>query len=230
MPAARGRSTVVRWLELIYWLGLSVCACYATGIAIDECPDLGWWMRGEQALLWGLLGYRAYAMQLRDRWAVRRYTALTVALTLCAVFALIGWPAIGLALWSECIGAHEIALWLILLAGGSLLGALGAMMGLMCGVSQEFDLLPRRPLLSLENFAALPQVEFQEDEWAALEVPSIERPILNEPTCIVCLEAYAAGERIKFLRCGHHYHSECLQGWLCLRVNCPTCRAAVAQI
>jgi hypothetical protein len=46
--------------------------------------------------------------------------------------------------------------------------------------------------------------------------------------CAVCLEAFEAGDRCRRLpRCGHSFHSRCVDPWLEKSRFCPVCRADV---
>jgi hypothetical protein len=39
-------------------------------------------------------------------------------------------------------------------------------------------------------------------------------PAVNADPCSVCYTPYEAGDRRSMLRCGHAYHTECIQPWL----------------
>eukprot|EP01065_Artemidia_motanka_P037801 TRINITY_DN466_c0_g2_i1.p1 TRINITY_DN466_c0_g2~~TRINITY_DN466_c0_g2_i1.p1 ORF type:complete len:211 (+),score=58.73 TRINITY_DN466_c0_g2_i1:95-727(+) len=52
--------------------------------------------------------------------------------------------------------------------------------------------------------------------------------------CALCLADFVEGERLRVLRCGHHFHSACVDDWLhnwgstcplCCRSVCPTLRS-----
>lgn len=45
--------------------------------------------------------------------------------------------------------------------------------------------------------------------------------------CAVCLQAYEEGTEIRILSCNHHYHSECIDQWICLTPSCPLCKRPV---
>ena len=48
--------------------------------------------------------------------------------------------------------------------------------------------------------------------------------------CGVCLEAFAEGDRLRRLPCGHAYHCACVDtAWFATHNTCPTCRAVVAN-
>jgi hypothetical protein len=45
--------------------------------------------------------------------------------------------------------------------------------------------------------------------------------------CAICLEAVAAGDRVRRLPCAHAYHARCVDRWLASNARCPTCNASV---
>ncbi|KAI8470371.1 MAG: hypothetical protein J3K34DRAFT_368518, partial [Monoraphidium minutum] len=42
--------------------------------------------------------------------------------------------------------------------------------------------------------------------------------------CTICLDAYADGELVKQLPCGHSYHAACIDEWLRKSAVCPLCK------
>ncbi|KAI1312619.1 E3 ubiquitin-protein ligase znrf3 [Mortierella claussenii] len=55
------------------------------------------------------------------------------------------------------------------------------------------------------------------------EVVLIE--IEREETCSICLSEYVLDDRIRLLPCGHEYHTECVDVWLCRKsTHCPLCK------
>ena len=41
--------------------------------------------------------------------------------------------------------------------------------------------------------------------------------------CLICMENFSAGNRIKKLQCGHEYDAECIDKWLSAEKRCPVC-------
>ena len=41
--------------------------------------------------------------------------------------------------------------------------------------------------------------------------------------CLICMENFAVGKRIKSLKCGHEYCAPCLDTWLEKEKRCPVC-------
>eukprot|EP00931_Biecheleriopsis_adriatica_P043200 TRINITY_DN24708_c0_g1_i1.p1 TRINITY_DN24708_c0_g1~~TRINITY_DN24708_c0_g1_i1.p1 ORF type:complete len:393 (-),score=48.19 TRINITY_DN24708_c0_g1_i1:126-1274(-) len=46
-------------------------------------------------------------------------------------------------------------------------------------------------------------------------------------SCVVCLEDYAPGQTLRFLRCCHRYHKTCIDTWLSSNRYCPECKIDV---
>jgi hypothetical protein len=63
--------------------------------------------------------------------------------------------------------------------------------------------------LSTQEIQALPTVLFDKAE---------------AQNCAICLEAFAQGEVLNRLCCGHCFHVACLSGWMQRATNCPLCR------
>ncbi|PRP89251.1 dynein heavy chain 1, axonemal [Planoprotostelium fungivorum] len=51
----------------------------------------------------------------------------------------------------------------------------------------------------------------------------------EDASCAICLGDYEAGEEIRFLRCKHHFHSECVMKWLQQNKVCPFCKKPIDE-
>ncbi len=49
----------------------------------------------------------------------------------------------------------------------------------------------------------------------------------DEQQCIVCMETFTEGEKVRQLQCGHKYHQDCIFKWFESRNTCPICRTKV---
>lgn len=50
----------------------------------------------------------------------------------------------------------------------------------------------------------------------------------EEGCCVICLDPYWA-EMTAVLLCGHCYHIECIDKWLCMGGSCPICSTGVGR-
>lgn len=60
----------------------------------------------------------------------------------------------------------------------------------------------------------------------------------NDKECSICLSQFYKGESIRYLNCGHNFHKDCLDPWLCgifaddfggeLELSCPCCRTPIS--
>jgi len=49
----------------------------------------------------------------------------------------------------------------------------------------------------------------------------------EETTCPICLSEMAVGDSIRTLHCAHTFHQPCVDEWLRVNANCPTCRKRI---
>ncbi|KAK2969017.1 hypothetical protein RJ640_007882 [Escallonia rubra] len=87
------------------------------------------------------------------------------------------------------------------------------------GRSSSFDSLLRdllngakdgQPPASRASIEAMPFVEVREGE--------------EDAECVVCLEDWEVGERVKEMPCKHKFHDKCIDKWLGIHGSCPVCR------
>lgn len=50
-----------------------------------------------------------------------------------------------------------------------------------------------------------------------------------DANCVVCLQPYQDLVEIRVLSCKHHYHSDCIDQWICLTPTCPLCKRKVFE-
>ena len=46
----------------------------------------------------------------------------------------------------------------------------------------------------------------------------------DKHTCCICIDEYAAGDKIATLPCGHQFHCDCIKPWLQQQCVCPLCK------
>ncbi len=80
---------------------------------------------------------------------------------------------------------------------------------------EQPDLEDVKVTLSEEEFNKLP----------TLDVTDENKESFGEKECNICIEGYEVGTCVTKLPCGHVFHKDCIQNWLCSeKVNCPVCR------
>ncbi|KAI8867782.1 hypothetical protein GQ42DRAFT_114641, partial [Ramicandelaber brevisporus] len=48
---------------------------------------------------------------------------------------------------------------------------------------------------------------------------------VDHPCCLICLDKFKVGEKIRCLPCNHRYHATCVDKWLKTSSPCcPSCR------
>ncbi|KAL8518695.1 hypothetical protein ACS0TY_009879 [Phlomoides rotata] len=58
----------------------------------------------------------------------------------------------------------------------------------------------------------------------ALESVDVEGGENDGDQCVICLEEWEAGEKVKKMPCNHRFHGECIVKWLKIHGSCPVCR------
>ncbi|KAL8130488.1 hypothetical protein V2J09_019643 [Rumex salicifolius] len=75
--------------------------------------------------------------------------------------------------------------------------------------------------LDVSSIETLPSFEFV----SGAEMPSSSK---SKSECVVCLGAFEQNETLRLMpRCGHVFHSGCVDVWLRSHATCPYCRAPV---
>ena len=49
----------------------------------------------------------------------------------------------------------------------------------------------------------------------------------DDHKCSVCYCNYEKNDVLRTLPCGHHYHAECIDGWLADNPTCPMCKVSI---
>lgn len=52
----------------------------------------------------------------------------------------------------------------------------------------------------------------------------------EQSTCAICLAEFSDHDILVDLPCGHHYHEECIRGWLVRKAQCPLCKAVIRPL
>lgn len=71
---------------------------------------------------------------------------------------------------------------------------------------------------SKSQIKKLKEVKFNPDETTIDE---------EDARCAICLSSYENKEKIRYLPCKHHFHSECVDKWLLKNKSCPFCKQEI---
>ncbi|TPX31097.1 hypothetical protein SmJEL517_g05487 [Synchytrium microbalum] len=65
-----------------------------------------------------------------------------------------------------------------------------------------------------------------DDGSAMVDLSAIEPELVlqqSDALCVICLTEYEDGDRLRQLRCSHHFHMTCVDEWLRINKSCPLC-------
>ncbi|XP_024517756.1 RING-H2 finger protein ATL72 [Selaginella moellendorffii] len=83
--------------------------------------------------------------------------------------------------------------------------------------------------LDAKTISALPVVPASVDGHDR-QAPVGPVALSSNSECIVCLQEFGHGERMKLLpNCGHGFHVDCIGAWLMSHSSCPICRHRVLE-
>ncbi len=77
-----------------------------------------------------------------------------------------------------------------------------------------------------------------DDTNKSLHIPGEEGASAIDTVCVICLEAFVDGDRLRVLPCNHSFHVGCIDRWLsgshshheCFTSGCPTCKKRPAVL
>lgn len=49
----------------------------------------------------------------------------------------------------------------------------------------------------------------------------------DDTCCVICLNEYEEGDRLRTLGCRHYFHTGCIDPWLLIKQTCPLCMTDV---
>lgn len=94
------------------------------------------------------------------------------------------------------------------------------------------DKVAQTPLLQRDEEDKLPPPASDGDGAAGEAPPPPPKPASvsaesHAPGCAICLRDFDDGEEVRVMLCRHAYHKACIDQWLSLNRECPTCRRDV---
>jgi len=75
--------------------------------------------------------------------------------------------------------------------------------------------------LDLRNPGASPEEIHEHSDVKPYRAEEFTDP--EDAKCVVCLGEYEDGDNLRYLRCNHHFHVECVDQWLQRHSTCPLC-------
>jgi hypothetical protein len=89
--------------------------------------------------------------------------------------------------------------------------------------SKSFEMGPALEAQPEPEISEGPIEEYgEDDEDEELEVHQVD----SDDTCAICIETMDDQDDVRLLKCGHIFHSECIDPWLTVRrACCPLCKA-----
>ena len=69
--------------------------------------------------------------------------------------------------------------------------------------------------LSAQQFEKLPITKYKKEKYS------------ENFQCIICMEEFNEGEKVKVLPCGHIFHPNCIKEWLMKQKSCPFCKSEI---
>lgn len=91
--------------------------------------------------------------------------------------------------------------------------------------------------LSNGSLSSSPQLENENSDNLGLDSNDLEALPCEvflkkeiEIDCTICLESVKEGEYIRYLKCRHGFHKDCIDKWLLLQRICPYCRDVVQVV
>lgn len=118
--------------------------------------------------------------------------------------------------------ALETSAWSVLAVSSISLLTLSAVLSTFLFVRRQrlrrasLRLLQESSGLSSDEIKALPTVIIKQKDVAA----SID-------ACVICLEEYVHGDKVRMLPCNHGFHVPCIDNWLSRKPFCPICKREV---
>merc|ERR1712129_257536 len=74
---------------------------------------------------------------------------------------------------------------------------------------------------SKRQIKKLKVVSFKED--------MVESGLIEGEQCVICLEDYCDGDKVRILKCNHNFHVHCSDEWLFINSKCPLCQQNISD-
>jgi hypothetical protein len=85
----------------------------------------------------------------------------------------------------------------------------------------------RRPELFRPPNRGANQADIEKLKEVVFETPESMGIQAEDAQCAICLSTYETADKIRYLPCKHHFHSNCIDEWLIKNKTCPFCKRAI---
>lgn len=100
-----------------------------------------------------------------------------------------------------------------------------------CDLEWSWVNVPKDSIQEINDNKLMNEVETQQEKGQCYRDNKKREESGNEH-CVICLEAFKDGDRLRILPCNHRFHSSCIDKWLsgsfsyeeCITSGCPTCK------
>lgn len=146
-------------------------------------------------------------------------------------FFWLSWWLVGIVLRfgkSECSASSLLTIILIqFIIQWSIFGLILLALGCAAGLFATFYLCyPHLLTSSSIQGAPLSMIRKLHEE---IYDPNTSKIKTDDTVCAICLNNYQATDKILYLPCKHHFHSECIEKWLLTNKSCPFCKRLIDQ-
>ena len=87
----------------------------------------------------------------------------------------------------------------------------------------DVDRMTYEQLMEMQENAGHVNRGYTKDQINSLQSRMWYRGRTKEDSCLICMENFSAGKKVKTLRCGHEYDADCIDTWLDKEKRCPVC-------
>ena len=90
----------------------------------------------------------------------------------------------------------------------------------------DVDRMTYEQLMEMQDKAGQVSRGYSQAKIDTIPARSWYRGRTKEEACLICMENFTAGKKVKSLSCGHEYDTACIDQWLLKEKRCPVCNLA----
>ena len=104
---------------------------------------------------------------------------------------------------------------------------LGILLSFMCTFRHQILFCLRIRSSPHPNGASKRQIK--KLKTVSFKADMIENELIEGGQCVICLEDYCEGDKVRILKCNHNFHVHCSDEWLFINSKCPLCQQNIAD-